>query len=465
MLKAGLVPAGGPSGAAAPPSAARRVLGGSAWVLAGRVLLGVSILLQNVMLARLLGAHDLGLFLLVQSIVLPASLCAVFGLDLLAMRELRDPRLAPNSVSPLSFLLRGGAVVAVVAALVSGAALAVLGAGCGWLSPGDCVVAGSVAPVLWPLIALSAFQLLLSGLLRAVGRIAAATFLAGVLSTALILCATAIAIALRLEVGFRDVLVLQIVALGIAGFASVLFLRRTEAVGRGGAASLGLFLRTGPALVTVQLLALLVTQSDVWVIGLVGTPEQVAQYGLAARLAQLVSLPHLVLNSVLPPLMALHLQERRREELQRIVQTSVALATIPSLGLALVFAAAGGLILALAFDAIYAAAAPVLVILAAGNVVNVVCGPCSQLLIMAGHQRRLNLITLANCAFCLAAGTVAAHALGATGLATVYALALSLQGLAGASAAARLTGVRTHATPRALAAGIAATIGRLRDAR
>jgi O-antigen/teichoic acid export membrane protein len=441
------------------------VLTGSAWVLGGRLLLGISILLQSAILARLLGPHDLGVFLLVQSIVLPASLFAVFGLDLLAMRELRDPRSATNTVSPLSFLMRGGVLIVVAAGLVAAIILVGMGAGCGLLLADGCGLAPELAPVLWPLIALSAFQLLLSGILRALGRMGAATFLAGVLSVSLVLCATAVAAVLRLDLGFRAVLNLQVAALAIAVLASAGFLRGIEHASRGGAAPFRQFVRTGPLLLTTQLLALLVSQSDVWVFGLAATPEQIAQYGLAARLAQLVSLPHLVLNGVLPPLMASRVREQQRDALERVIRMSVAAATVPALGLALLFLFGGGEILAIAFGGIYRDAAPVLAILAAGNVVNVVCGPCSQLLIMSGHQRTLNLITLVNCVFCLGAGALAAVHLGALGVAAVYALALTAQGIAGAWAAARLVGVRTHAGPAALGDAAAALSRMIRDAR
>lgn len=427
------------------PSDARRVLRGSVWVLSGRLVFGVSALLQNVVLARLLGPQDLGLFLLVQSVVLPAALFAVFGLDLLAMRELRDPSKGENEVSPTSFLRRGAVVIAMAAALAALALLGVTATFCGLVAREECSLAPQVAPLLWPLIGLSALQLLLAGLLRALGRIGAATYLAGVLSTALVLCAAAVALGVRVELDFRGVLWLQVVALAIAAVAAIVYLCRIPDIGRGGAASFGHILRSGPLLLTTQLLALLVTQSDVWIFGMVATPEDIARYGLAARLAQLVSLPHLVLGGVLPPMMAVAIREQRQPQLQRVVRASVAAATLPSAALAAWFALLGGTTLALVFGGYYAAAAPSLAILALGNVVNVACGPCSQMLIMAGHQRALNLITLGSCLFCLGLGALAAAYLGAVGVACVYALGLSLQGVAGASASRRLTGVKTHA--------------------
>jgi O-antigen/teichoic acid export membrane protein len=294
---------------------------------------------------------------------------------------------------------------------------------------------------------------------------AAATFLAGVLSTSLVLGATTIALVLRLDLSLWSVLILQNSALAVAAVASVGFLHGIEHAGRGGVAPVRQFIRTGPLLLATQLLALLVTQSDIWILGLVATPEDIAPYGVAARLAQLVSLPHLVLNGVLPPLMAARVRDRQHGPLERVIRLSVAAATVPAVGLALLFFAWGEGILAVSFGSIYRDAAPILAVLAAANVVNVVCGPCSQLLIMSGHQRTLNLITLVNCVFCLGAGTLAALHVGALGVASVYALGLTMQGIAGAWAAERLVGIKTYAGPMALGDAVAAVQRTIRDAR
>lgn len=445
--------------------ARRLLLGGSAWVLAGRLAFGASAVLQSAVLARLLGPHDLGVFLLVQGLVLPAAIVGVLGLDLLAMREVRRDRggesggdsggdsaeNARGHVRPAPFLAAAAPLVAAVSSVVAAALAAGLWGACA--SPAavlGCAAAGAVAPALWPLVALSAAQLLLAGLLRAWGRIAEATFLAGVFSTFALLCATLLAHAARADLGLRGVLALQILALACGVALSARAVLRADRVRGGDKPRLARMARVGPGLMVTQLLALLVSQSDVWVLGLAAPPEAVAQYGVAARLAQLVSLPHLVLNGVLPPLIAAHLADGRRRELEALIRASVAAATVPAVALGLAFAAFGREGLELAFGPFYGAAAGCLAILAAGNVANVACGPCSLVLILAGRQRALNRITGANCAVCLVGGAVAASWFGAVGVACVYAAALTVQGLASASACAGLVGVGTHAGPSAL---------------
>lgn len=448
-----------------------RILGGSAWVLAGRLMFGVSVVLQNIVLARLLGPQSLGAFLLAQSIVLPLSLVAVFGLDLLAMRDLRDPRDAANRIAPTSFLRIAAGLITLVTVLVSILAITVLQAACG-ASTGalDCGFAATFSPVLGPLVLLSALQLLLTGYLRALGRIAEAAFLAGVLSTVALLIMTSLAFAMHVPLTIHSILLLQLLALAQGVGASLLAAARIERVGDGARAGWPVLARVGPSLMLTQVLALLVSQSDVWVLGSAASAASLAQYGVATRLAQLVSLPHLVLNGVLPPVMAAFLAEGRGADLQATIQASVAAAVVPAAGLFLVFLLFGRMVLTTAFGPFYGAVAATLAILALGNLVNVACGPCSQLLIMSGRQMLLNRITGANCLACFATGLVAAHWLGAIGVAAVYACGLSLQGVIGAYAAAKLVRIRTHAGPGDLLRAIRSTraagpVGKWRGSR
>lgn len=454
MPQAGQLPSTSAPQPARRTSIASRIAGGSAWVLAGRLMFGLSVVLQNVVFARVLAPQELGAFLLAQSLILPAAIVAVFGLDLLAMRDLRDPRLVSNRVSPASFLKLAAVLVGATASVVTLALAAGLHGACAASAALDCGFVTALTPALWPLVFLSALQLLLAGMLRALGRIAEATFLAGVLATFALLCATSLAFALHVELGFRGALVLQALTLVGAAVLSIRSIVKVEHVRSGKRASMPEMARIGPGLMTTQLLALLVSQSDVWIIGLGAAPEAVAQYGVAARLAQLVSMPHLVLVGVLSPLIAAHLAERQRQELERVVRATVAAAVLPSLVLGLAFATFGRDALVILFGEFYGAASVSLALLAAGNVVNVACGPCSLMLIMSGHQRALNALTALNCVLCLGAGALALAWFGAVGVAAVYAVCLSLQGIAGATLAAKLAGVRTHAGSLILARAV-----------
>ncbi len=422
---------------------------GSIWMLLGRLAFGAGAVLQNVVLARLLGPDEFGVVLLTQSLLLPASLIAVGGLDLLALRELRPPSHDPAAArgpSPASFTIIGALLIAGVGLAVFLCLAGGLWLGCGTLFKAlQCHTVAEITPVLWPLITLAALQLFAAGVLRSLNRVLEAAFLASVLATYILLAGTALALISKTDLTIQNVLIIQAFGMAAGVGFSLRSVSRVGLIGRGDRASVSHMATSGPALMLTQLLALLVAQSDVLVAGFHSSPEAVAQYGVAARLAQLVSLPHLVLNGVLPPMIASALSEGRHRQIERIVQVGVALASTPALVLGLGFMFLGREVLSLGFGAFYGSAATILAILAAGNIVNVFCGPCSQALIMAGHERTLNLITAVNCVFCIGVGALASLWFGIVGLASVYALGLSLQGIAGVYATYKLVGIRTFA--------------------
>ena len=188
----------------------RRLASGAAYTLLGRLLFGAAVILQNIVLSRLLGANEFGAVLLIQSISLPAAIVATMGLDVLAVRDLRDSRRLTNQYAPISYLTAGAILIALVSIPVGAALLLGLGALC--YLPGaalSCSAFQEVASPLWPLVLLTALQLFLAGALRSLGKIVQATFLASVLATYLLLGVTLLLWWQGVDIGSRGVLALQ----------------------------------------------------------------------------------------------------------------------------------------------------------------------------------------------------------------------------------------------------------------
>ena len=108
----------------------RRLASGAVYTLLGRLLFGAAVILQNMVLSRLLGANEFGAVLLIQSISLPAAIVATMGLDVLAVRDLRDSRRLTNQYAPISYLTAGAILIALVSIPVGAALLLGLGALC-----------------------------------------------------------------------------------------------------------------------------------------------------------------------------------------------------------------------------------------------------------------------------------------------------------------------------------------------
>lgn len=423
---------------------------GSIWAFTGRIAFGLFVILQNAALARLFASDELGIYLLFQSLVLPTVVVAVFGTDLLVVRTIGELRVR-DRLDEVRDILRDCSLVVCIMGLAGSAILmATLSLGCSdnWIT---CQRAAELNALVVPLVLLSAMQLQFAGAFRGWGQIGLATVSTGVLSNFLLLACLAAALLTQLSLDLVDVVLLQIgsIAIGVL-LAGTVIAQRVFCSGTRGRLAIRPVLGAGMSLMTTQILALIVTQSDLWIVSGFATPDVVAAYGLASRLAQLVSLPHLVLNSVLPPLIATMMPRADCTRLERITQLLVSAAVLPAFSLFLAFMFTGRPLLGMLFGPSYENAWTYLIVLSLGNLVNVAAGVCSQALIIAGQQFALLWITLGSCCSCIIIAMIAAHFWGAIGVAVAYAIGLGFQGIVSASAALRLAGMRTYASPRLL---------------
>lgn len=416
------------------------LLRGSFVTLLGRISFGAFAILQNAVLAHLLDGSDLGAYLLTQTVILPAMLFALWGNDLLAIAWIGAGR-------PFRTVVKGGASVVLALSLLLGVALAYGVFGISALSTTWALVA-SWHWWLVPLVGLSAVQVYLAALCRSVREIGRATLLNGVLSSGLLLFVSAGLYKSGARLTAADVILLQTGSLAVAVVWGLLHLQRHlqqaptalperwqdiwwEIWGSGG------------ALMLTQVLAFVVTQSDIWIVSSFAEPDAVAGYALAARLAQLVSLPHLVLNGILPPLMASWFASQQVDRLNQVIGVAVQAALGIAISLALFYAVAGRPILQILFHG-YGAWFDVLMILTLGNIANVATGPCSQMLIMAGRGRTLLWITALTSTACCGLGTMAGIWFGPRGTAVVFAVGLTVQGIVAAHWTHKCTQVRTY---------------------
>ena len=65
----------------------------------------------------------------------------------------------------------------------------------------------------------------------------------------------------------------------------------------------GLFVLAWPFWIS-SMAMILMTHAEIWILGYLRPPEEVAAFALVARLALLVSFPLIIVNSVLPPIIS-----------------------------------------------------------------------------------------------------------------------------------------------------------------
>jgi transposase len=101
----------------------------------------------------------------------------------------------------------------------------------------------------------------------------------------------------------------------------------------------------------IALTSFVLLSVDVWILGALGSLKEVGIYGAASRLITFVTMPLLVVNLVLPPIVSEMYARGETGRLERTLRTFSTLAGVPSLLVLLVFMLLGGPILALVYAA------------------------------------------------------------------------------------------------------------------
>jgi O-antigen/teichoic acid export membrane protein len=209
-------------------------------------------------------------------------------------------------------------------------------------------------------------------------------------------------------------------------------------------------LALAPAMWVTAVTLFLITQVDLWIMGIFEIEEQVARYGAAARLAPFVAFPLVVMHAATAASVAELQAQGRMQTLQRILQSLTAVAFVPALLLCLLFIVAGDELLGFLFGGYYQVAWPVLAILAVSYLIQVWTGPCGITLMMSGHQTVYMWITLLAASVSVVLATLWIRIHGGTGVAVAMAAGSTIQcGLAWGMARRRL-GIWTHASWKGL---------------
>ncbi|MGQ0620629.1 MAG: lipopolysaccharide biosynthesis protein [Panacagrimonas sp.] len=235
-------------------------------------------------------------------------------------------------------------------------------------------------------------------------------------------------------------------ALGTLVVGGILLVRKMQPVHGAGDVPLAEVISLSTPLLMLNLANYALTEFSLWVAGATLQSEDVAMYGAALRLVNLVYLPLLLVGSAVQPVIAdLYRDKKDNAHLEQVLRGAATLAGMPSALVLLVFAIFGGQIVTLVYGEPYAGAHLPLVILALGHLVNVWTGSCSQVLAMTGHQREAMWQALGWAAVTIVAGIVGAKLGGLIGLSVAVAAGLALTNLTKWWMVHHYTGLWTHA--------------------
>ena len=429
-----------------------KLVTGSAWAFTGKIASAFCGLAANAILARLLIPEALGAYFLTYSLVSIAALVAQLGLGqtvvrLVAESMSRDlPGRAAKSVR-LVIRLGGLGVLIVAAALILGA-----GTWLAWEVFDSTLMAGVITLVpLW--VAVTAFPNLLAEIFRGFHDIRLATLFGGVVTTVLNALLFAGLWLLQGHSSLEDVLILAIAAGTTNTLMAGIFLWRKirPMEGNGQIATREVLTISWPLWLSNMTLFIL-TQADLWILGIYRAPDEVAVYGAAARLVMAVATPLIVANAVLPPIVAEMYTQDRKQELQRALRATATIAGIPTIAVLIVFMFFGAPIMGMVYGDFYRTGATVLVLLSLGHLVNAAAGSCGLVLMLTGHQMAMLRISLFSGVLAILAMLWAAPRYGPVGIAAVAATGMTLQNLLMLVTAHRRTQIWTHVDLRHLLA-------------
>jgi O-antigen/teichoic acid export membrane protein len=187
--------------------------------------------------------------------------------------------------------------------------------------------------------------------------------------------------------------------------------------------------------------------ADIWILGALDSTTAVAVYTNASKLVTLVVMPLLVINLVMPPIVAEMYAQGNTARLERTLRAFSTLAGVPSLLVLVGFMLLGGPMLGLVYNQdIYSGdtAWLVLLILSAAKLVAVWSGSCGLVLQFTGHQTSMLRVSLLTSPLFFVLAIPAAMRYGPIGVAAAAALITSLQNVIMVLLAKRKTGMWTH---------------------
>ena len=443
----------------------RRLLSGSTWALGGKIGAAVIGLVTTSLLTRLLTTTEVAVYLLAFTIISVGAVIGSLGLPKTVLRfvaesmTLGQPGRARRAIytalglGVLGALCIGLAYLFIVGDFVSrhffhsSALVAVIGLTAGWM-------------------AISALQEILAEAFRGFHDIRMATLFgglatggksAGLIMRVMLLACLAVVWATSGQTDLRTVMLASVGSGAASSLLAALFLHKRisslDTQGMENPVSAKEELRDAFPMLLISLTSfILLSAADLWILNYFGSKDEVAVYGVASRLVAFISMPLLLTNLVLPPIIAEMYAQGRTSQLERTLRSFSTLSGVPSLSVLIVFMLLGGPLLGLVYGArmfppgslAIQQGATVLVLLSAGKLAAVWAGSCGAVLQFTGHQGSMLRINLLTSPLFIVGALLVVRDYGPIGVAGMTAAITVVQNAALVLVARRKTGMWTH---------------------
>jgi len=406
----------------------------------------------NALLARLLSPKELGVYFLAFSVVSFGALLGSLGLNQVVVRFVAEG-LKLRQFQRTRRVVKVAYVLSVLGASGAGLTYLLLGRIIGDRVFHAPVLAAVAAPVaVW--IAVFVLQTFVAESFRGFSDIRLATVLGGVggglIGGGLLGACLGLLWLLEVRVDLGTTVLFTVCSSSFTALLGSWWLfRRTISLPKGdntnAQISVQELLHTAWPLLIASSTMFIAGEADIWIMGAFRAQQEVAVYGAAARMVLLVGMPLVILNSVLPPLIAGMYAEGKRRELERTLRATATLAGIPAALALATFIFFGKSILGLVYGDYYGAGAAVMALLSLGQLVVVWTGSCGFALAMTGHQRPMMNVTVACGIVTIVSGFLVVGPYGGVGVAATTAAGLIARNVLLLFIFRSKTGIWTHA--------------------
>ena len=350
-----------------------------------RILSAAIAFVSQIVLARLVGEFEYGVFIFVWVLAVLFGNLSYLGLHAAIIRFLPEYHTAAALPE-----IRGLTTTARIFAILSATALAAVGGAGLWLF-GSAIESYYLVPLYLGLITLPMIALgdVMEGTARAHSWAIAAMSPTYIVRPLLILAFMLLATTSGLPHNATTAMTAALAATYVTTFAQ--FLAMVSRLGahyvRGPMkVELGRWLRVSVPIFLVDGFGFLLTNSDVVIVGLYLKPADVAIYFAAAKTMALVHFVMFAVKAAAGPRFSAAMAVNDRQQLAQIAIESARWSFWPSLVIGGAVLAAGQLLLSL-FGPAFTAGAPLMAILLAGILAKAFVGPAETLLTMAGRQK------------------------------------------------------------------------------
>lgn len=379
----------------------QRIRSGGIWAFLGKFSTSIMTLVINATLARILLTEELGLYFLVFNIAIFGAYASTAGFEQTVVKYVAD-NLSQDRPGNVLYMIKAaflgtlaGSVAVGILYFFTSEMIAL------YIFSIEGLTAITLVLIFWMIA--NGFQVVIGESFRGFQDIKLATIFGGLSSTVIFIVLLTLTSQFDwYSLSIHSVIVLWVTAISasnIFGLAILIkklsVIKKSEHFSDQPTLSIRKILPvTFPFMITA-LSYFFITQADIWMISIIGTQHDIAIYGAAAKLAILMSMPFIILNSVTQPMIASKFAAGRIKEFEKTLRTVTALAFIPALLLFIVFILFGEILLRLIFGSeVYGSGALILFLLAFKHLMVIWSGTAANLLAMTGFQRKLMLITI-----------------------------------------------------------------------